>query len=225
MKRNGKQRQVVVIGLGQFGSGLSRELARHCEVLAADMDQDIVDDIADKVQRALCLDARDFNSIKSVVSPEVDEAVVSMGDMEASILCTLHLHKIGVKSIRAKATSEDHATILRSVGAMEIIFPERDTAQRMARQIINPNLLDFIPIEKDYDVVDAAPPPSFIGKTLIELKVRKSFGVFVIAVRQPDLDKFLFLPGPDYVVRDKDTLVLIGKKDDLLSFGEEESKG
>ena len=222
MKRNGKLKQVVVIGLGQFGKGLSRELAQHCEVLAADRDQARVDDIADKVQRALCLDARDFSSIKAVVSPDVDEAVVSMGDMEASILCTLHLRKIGVKSIRAKAASEDHATILRSVGATEIIFPERDTAQRMARQIINPNLLDFIPIEKDYDVVDAAAPASFVGRTLIELKLRKRFGVFVIAVRQSDLSKFLFLPGPDYVIREKDTLVLIGKKDGLLRIGEEQ---
>ena len=224
MKRNGKHKQVVVIGLGQFGTHLACELSRHCEVLVIDRRQDRIDDVAEKVNRALCLDARDFASLRSVVSPEVDDAIVSTGEMESSILCTLHLHKIGVKHIRSKATNEDHATILRSVGANEVIFPERDTAERMARHIINPNLLDFVPLEKDYRVVDATPPKDFISQSLIELKLRKRFGVFVMAVRQPDINQFIFLPGPDYMVRKEDVLVLIGKESGLLKIGEERSQ-
>ena len=106
----------VVIGLGQFGIALAHTLSREWEVLAIDMDQQRVEAVADSVHRALVLDARDLEALRSVVSADFDEAVVSMGEnLEASILSTLHLHQLGVKSIRAKAISEDHAAILELV--------------------------------------------------------------------------------------------------------------
>lgn len=207
---------ICVIGLGQFGSELARELANRCEVLAIDNSEDRVNAIADAVQRAMIVDARDFSGLSSLVSADFDEAVVSLGEsMEASVLCTLHLSKIGLKTIRAKAISEDHATILRAVGATETIFPERETAKRVAAQIVNPNLLDFIPLGEDFEVMDVGVPDSFHGKTLIELKLRERFGVFVIAVRELVPPKFVFLPGPNFVIKPSDVLVMIGKEQDL----------
>lgn len=207
---------ICVIGLGQFGSELARELANRCEVLAIDNSEDRVNAIAESVQRAMIVDARDFTGLSSLVSADFDEAVVSLGEsMEASVLCTLHLRKIGLKTIRAKAVSEDHATILRAVGATETIFPERETAKRVAAQIINPNLLDFIPLGEDFEVMDVGVPDSFLGKTLIELKLRERFGVFVIAVRELVPPKFVFLPGPNFVIKPSDVLVMIGKEKDL----------
>ncbi|RJO68785.1 MAG: TrkA family potassium uptake protein [Myxococcales bacterium] len=224
MKSNGKRKQIAVIGLGQFGGQIARDLAKHAEVLAIDRDKERVDVIAEQVQRALCLDASDLASLKAVISPAFDEVIVSMGEtMEASILCTLHLRQIGVKSIRAKAISDDHAVILTSVGANRVVFPERETASRMALHIINPNLLDFIPIEQDYRVMDLAAPESFHGETLVKLHLRKHLGVFIIAIKQPDKQAFVFLPGPDYAIRPEDVLVMIGKEDDLLRVGKEES--
>lgn len=207
---------ICVIGLGQFGSELARELANRCEVLAIDNSEDRVNGIAESVQRAMIVDARDFTGLSSLVSADFDEAVVSLGEsMEASVLCTLHLRKIGLKTIRAKAVSEDHATILRAVGATETIFPERETARRVAAQIINPNLLDFIPLGEDFEVMDVGVPDSFLGKTLIDLKLRERFGVFVIAVRELVPPKFVFLPGPNFVIKPSDVLVMIGKEKDL----------
>lgn len=214
MKRSKKL--ICIIGLGQFGSELARELALRCEVLALDNSEERVNAIADAVQRAMILDARDFSGLSSLVREDFDEAVVSLGEsMEASVLCTLHLKKIGVKVIRAKAISEDHATILRAVGATETIFPERETAKRVAAQIINPNLLDFIPLGEDFEVMDVGVPDSFHGKSLLNLKLRERFGVFVIAVKELIPPKFVFLPGPDFVVKPSDVLVMIGKEEDL----------
>ena len=120
-----------------------------------------VEAILDKVQRALILDVRDYHALSSVVTEDFDEAIVSIGEsLESSILATLHLKKIGVKRIWAKATTEDHAAILRAIGASEVVFPERETARRLASQLINPNLLDFIPLHEDYRVMDVAPPDS-----------------------------------------------------------------
>jgi len=217
------RKRICVVGLGQFGSELSRDLAKHCDVLALDSDEERVQAIADSVQRALIIDARDFSALSAVVTADFEEAFVSLGEsMEASILCTLHLSKIGVKSIRGKAMSEDHAAILRAVGATETIFPERETAHRIAAQIINPNLLDFIPLAEDFQVMDVAPPDSFQGHTLQELNMRERFGVFVIAVKELVPPAFKFLPGPDFVIKPSDVLVMLGRDADLVRLQESE---
>jgi trk/ktr system potassium uptake protein len=222
----GRRKLICVVGLGQFGSSLARALAVECDVLALDTSEDRVNAIADDVQRALVGDAREFSVLRQVVNSEFDEAVVSLGEsVEASILCTLHLKRIGLKSIRAKAVSEDHATILHAIGASETIFPERETARRVAAQIINPNLLDFVPLAEDFEVMNVAPPDSFYGRTLQELNVREKFGVFVIAVKELVPDRFVFLPGPDFVIKPSDILVLIGREADLLTLRRDSEKG
>jgi trk system potassium uptake protein TrkA len=211
------KKHICVIGLGEFGTELAKELSRQCEVLALDRDENRVNVIVDYVQRALILDVRDFAGLSSVVTTDFDEAIVSIGeDLEASILCTLHLRKIGVRSIQAKAKTEDHAAILRSVGATEVIFPERETARRVAAKIINPNLLDFVPLEADYRVMDVAPPDAFYGSSLEELNLRKRFGIFVIAVRELVPPRFVFLPDPSFVIKPSDVLVVIGRERDLM---------
>ncbi|MBM4273195.1 MAG: TrkA family potassium uptake protein [Deltaproteobacteria bacterium] len=212
-----KRKHICVIGLGEFGSELARELARQCEVLALDHDEELVNAISEDVQRALVLDVRDYVSLSAMVSPDFDEAIVSIGEsMEASILCTLHLKRIGVPMIRAKAKTEDHAAILRSIGAKEIIFPERETARRVASQIINPNLLDFIPLAADYRVMDVAPPDAFYGRSLEELNLRKHFGVFVIAIKELVPPRFIFLPDPGFLIKPSDILVMIGREKEIM---------
>jgi len=216
-----EKKHIVVIGLGEFGRELAQQLAKECEVLALDREEPMVEAIMDKVQRALILDVRDFQALSSVVTGDFDEGIVSMGEsLESSILATLHLKKIGVKRIWAKATTEDHAAILKSVGASEIVFPERETARRLAAQLINPNLLDFIPLEEDYRVMDVAPPDSFYGHTLVDLDLRRRFGVFVLAIKELVPMRFVFLPSPDFVIKPSDILVMIGKEQDLVRLRE-----
>jgi trk system potassium uptake protein TrkA len=220
-----EKKHIVVIGLGEFGLELARQLAKECEVLALDRDEAMVEAILNKVQRALILDVRDFQGLSSVVTGDFDEAIVSMGEsLESSIMATLHLKKIGVKRIWAKAASEDHAAILRAIGAGEIIFPERETARRLAAQLVNPNLLDFIPLEGDYRVMDVAPPDSFYGHSLIDLDLRKRFGVFVLAIKELVPTRFVFLPPPEFVIKPSDILVMIGKEADLVRLREKRNQ-
>ena len=148
------RKRICVVGLGSFGRHLAQTLARDCDVLAIDQNQAIIDEAADHVQRAICLDARDFSSLASVVSSDFDEAITCMSEsIETSILCVLHLKKIGVKAIHAKASNRDHAEILRAMSVENIIFPERESAERLARHIVNPNLLDFIPVSDEFMVM------------------------------------------------------------------------
>lgn len=211
-----QRRRICVVGLGHFGAGLARSLAQHCEVLALDVDIGRVNAIADEVAQALCLDARDFSALSAAVSPDFDEAVVGIGgSLEASILCTLHLKHIGVPHIRAKANSAAHADILGSVGAAQIVFPEREAAERLALQMVDPNLLDFFPLAQDYRVVDVSAPQAFVGLSLSGLQIRNRFSLFIIAVKKHGAQAFVFLPGPDQVVESGDVLVIIGRASDI----------
>lgn len=212
----GKRQRICVIGLGQFGRHLAIELAKDCDVLVIDRDQSVINEIGDQVQRAYCLDGRDFVSLSSVVGSDFDEAVVSMSEnMEASILTVLHLKRLKLPHIHAKATTRDHAEILKAIGADSIVFPERETAARLATHIINRNLLDFIPLSENYMVMQITPPDWSIGKTLLQLNLRKLFDIFVIAVKEHVPERTAFLPGPEFVVKDSDALLVIGKKESL----------
>lgn len=208
--------RICVIGLGQFGRHLAVELAKECEVLAIDRNQSVINEVGDLVQRAYCLDSRDYTSLSTVVGNDFDEAVVCMSEnMEASLLTVLHLRRLKLPRIHAKATSRDHAEILKAIGADSIVFPERETASRLATQLINRNLLDFIPLSENYMVMQITPPDWAMGKTLLELDLRKRFGIFVVAVKEHVPERTAFLPGPDFVVKDSDALLIIGKKDSL----------
>jgi trk system potassium uptake protein TrkA len=214
-----KKKQICIIGLGQFGSELARNLVPDCEVLAIDIEEDLVDAISEDVHRAVCMDATDLARLGSVVTADFDEAVVSMSEsIETSVLCTLHLKQLGVPRIRAKALNEDHATILKAIGATEIIFPERETARRVATHIVNPNLLDFIPLVESYRAMEHEAPQTFGGQSLRDLHLRKRFGIFIMAVKDPRQNSYVFLPGPEHVVRAGDVLVLIGREDALEEF-------
>ncbi len=214
-----KHQRICVIGLGQFGRHLAVELARDCEVLAIDNNQQVINEVGDLVQRAYCLDSRDLASLSTVVGDDFDEAVVCMSEnMEASILTVLHLRRLKLPLIHAKANSRDHAEILKAIGADSVIFPERETAQRLAARLVNRNLLDFIPLTESYMVMQITPPRWTVGKTLLQLDLRRKFDVFVVAVKEFSPEKTVFLPGPDFVVKDSDALLVIGKNDSLESM-------
>ncbi len=211
-----RKKQVCVIGLGHFGRELALTLARHCEVLVVDRNQELVDEISDKVHRAVALDIRDESALASVIPEDIDEAIVSMGEnLEGSILCTLYLKRLNVPVVRVKALSDDHATVLRQLGADELIFPERETARRLAARVRNPNLLDFVPLGGDYQVIETKAPEVITGSTLSELNLRARFNVFVIAVRGADERDTVFLPSPDFRIKSGQVLVVIGRERDL----------
>ncbi len=216
-----KRKQICIIGLGKFGSCLAKILAKSSEVLAIDNDIHLINSISNEVQRALCLDARDFDALSTVVSSDFDEAIVSIGEsLEASILCTLHLKQLKIPVIRVKADSDDHAAILKAIGATQVIFPEAQAAQRLAAQIEHPNLLDYLPVEKDYQVVSINSPESFYGHSLVELQLRSRFGVFVIAIKKENEKEFLFLPDPNQIIEKGDTLLLIGRNEEIRAIEE-----
>lgn len=214
-------KQVCVIGLSQFGDHLARQLVKMgCRVLAIDLNESRVDDIRDDVHRALIGDARRFETLESVVSDTVDEAVISLGEsnIEPSIICALHLKQLGVSQILSTARNDDHAQILRAVGATDIIFPERDTAERVARRVANPSLIDMFPLAGDYRILEVEAPETLHRKSLVDANLRNEYDILVLAVRPPDEDEFQFLPRADTIIKPGETLMVLGRELDLARF-------
>jgi len=210
-------KQVCVIGLGQFGMRLSRELtALGCEVLAIDKNEVLVTEIRDYVHQAVIADVRQHDALAEVISKDMDEVIVTTGEsLETSILCTLHLKNIGVKTIRAKASNADHASILKALGIKYIISPEGEMAARMAQQIMHPDLLDYLPLSPDYQVVEVEVPDQFVGKSLAALHLRREYNVLAVAIKGPEPNQIHFLPAAETVIRKGESMVVLGKIKDI----------
>lgn len=214
-------KQVAVIGLGQFGTHLARALVKMgCEVLVIDHDPQRVDEVRDDVHRALIGDARNYAMLSSVLGPGFDDVIIALGaqNLEPSILCTLNLKRIGVRSIRSTAINDDHAQILKAVGATETIFPERDSAERAARRVANPDIRDMFPLSEDFRIMEVVAPKRTHGKSLAQLDLRAKFDILILAVRSPEQMHFVFLPPADRVIRPQEVLMVLGRELDLARF-------
>jgi len=211
-------KQFVVVGLGNFGFTVASRLAQigH-QVLAADSNPTIIEHIKDSVTQAVVIDAKDKSALAEVVSDAIDAAVVGLGDsIEASLLCVLYLKELGVKRIIAKASSDDHGRILESIGTSEVIYPERNSALRLAEKLNAPtSVLDYIELSPEYSIIDVATPDDFVGKTLKQLQLPKKQGVLVIAVRSVMKNGIQLLPPADYKFEPDTIITVIGRYEDL----------
>jgi trk system potassium uptake protein TrkA len=210
-------KRVVVIGLGIFGFNIAKDLYENgMEVIAVDKDKDVVQKIKDFSTKAVLADVTDKEVMESIGIQEDDIVIISFGEnLAASTLITLHLKEMKVRNIIVKAPNEDHKHVLEKVGATEVIIPEREMADKVAKSIISPNILDYIPLSEDYTISEIVPPASFMGKTIGELHLRTRHHIEVIAVRETLPERLTMVPRADFVIKDSDVLVVIGKEKDI----------
>ncbi len=210
-------KRFAVIGLGNFGFHAAKALFEDGnEVVAIDLDKGRVHAIDPHSTEAIVLDATDKEALKALGLENMDGVIVSTGTkISTSILICLHLQEMGVKKILAKALDEDHGKILKRVGATEIIHPERDMAIRVSRGLSRPNVLDFVPLSEDYDLVQVGPPGEFIGKSLKDLNLRAKYKVHIIAIKELVPENFVLVPPANFVIKDSDILLMLGKSEDI----------
>jgi trk system potassium uptake protein TrkA len=207
--------QVMVIGLGRFGSAVARELERlgH-QVLAIDQGEQQVNDIAADVTHALQLDAADEAALRSAGAGDFGTAIVAISsDAEPSIFATMVLKRLGVENVIAKAGSLLHGEILARVGADRVVFPERETGLRLAHSFNVPNVLDYLDVAPSFGIEKIRPPKSFVGRTLGELDLKARLGLTPVAVRRGK--QVVVNPTRDERIGEGDELILIGRDDKL----------
>ncbi|WP_319406587.1 TrkA family potassium uptake protein [uncultured Desulfosarcina sp.] len=215
-------KRFAVIGIGNFGYHIAKALyeAKN-EVITIDRNKDRIQVIAPHCTSSIVQDVTDIEALKGLGLDEMDAVIVSTGaNIKPSILICFHLARLGIKQIIVKAEDDDHGEILKQLGATEIIRPGMDMAQRLAMRLTSPNILDFLPLEEEYTIAQVDPPPPFIGKSLMELELRKRYHVNVIAVKERIPERFFMVPGADFKVKDSDILIVLGKKSDLSKIKE-----
>jgi len=189
------------------------------EVLVIDSDPKRIEKIKDLVTEAIISDAREKAILKEFIQPNVDAVIVNLGDtIESSALVTLYLKEIGMHHIIVKVVEEIHGTILKKLGATEIINPEKDSATRLAERLTAPNLIEHIPLAPEYSIVEVAVPDKFAGKSLKELQLRNKYNLEVIAVKDILSEKFKLIPSSDYKLEPDNVIIVIGKKEDLTKL-------
>lgn len=212
----------AVIGLGNFGFHAAKALYEDGnEVLAIDTERSRVQAIDQHSSEAVVLDATDKDALKSLGLESMDAVIVSTGTkISNSVLICLYLQEAGVKKILAKALDDDHAKILKRMGATEIIHPERDMAIRVSRNLSRPNMLDFIPLGDEFDMIQVGASKEFIGKSLTDLNLRARYNVHVIAIKETAPENFILVPPANYVIKESDVLVMLGKSADIRKIKE-----
>lgn len=207
--------QVIVIGLGRFGSAAARELHRlgH-EVLAIDRDEATVNDIARDVTHAVQLDASDEDALAAMGARDFGAAIVAIGSSaEASIFATMALKKLGVPIVVAKAATVLHGAILERVGADRVVYPEQETGTRVAHSFAIPNIIDYLDIAPQFGIERIRPPRSFVGRSLREIDLQGRLKLTPIALRRGN--NVIINPHRDEKIGEGDELILIGRDDNL----------
>lgn len=212
-------KQFIVVGLGRFGISVAETLSSlgH-DVLAIDKDEDVIQDIADKVTHAVQMDATDEYALRTLGVRNFDVAVVTIGsNIQASIMITLLLKEAGVEYIICKGQSDLHKKVLLKIGADRVVLPEKDMGVRVAHNLVSSNLLDLIELSEDYQIIEMNAPAEWIGKTLRSLDVRAAYGITILAIRD-SLDGINISPTADVVIPRGAVIIAVGSNDDLLNL-------
>ncbi len=214
------EKNVIVLGLGRFGYAVATKLfEKGIYVTAVDSNYKKVEKIANFVSSAAQGDITEEVAMKSLGINNYDVAIIATGtDIEASIEATLICKDSGVDKVIAKATSQSHARILKKIGADQIVYPELDTGERLARSLAGSNLLELVQFSNDFSLIEIKAHEDWIGKSLIELDFRKAYKMNVVAFERDG--QMLMDIDPSTYIRKDDILVLIGDNENAKALEE-----
>lgn len=210
-----KKKQFGVLGLGRFGQKVAKELAmRDQEVIVMDKDEAKVNVIKDLVTHAFIGDMTDEGALREANIPNCDIVVVGQSSsIEANLLAVQLCQELGIKELVVKAQSTLHGKILKKMGVTNIVYPEQDTAVKLADKLTLRGVLDYMEISKEFDVIELKAGKDFNNKTLRDLNLRKKYGVAVVAIRRGI--ESIMNPDGETQILEGDILILLGKIEDL----------
>ena len=206
MKNN---KTYAVFGLGRYGLAVARELVGNGkEVIAVDMSQRIVNDVAAYLPVCKCADVTDAEVISRLGIGNIDTVIICMaGNLEASVMAVTLCKEAGVNTVIAKCANEMHQKILLRVGADQVVFPENESGIRLAKNLLSSGFIDMISLSKDVSMVEIDVRSEWIGKNLIELNLRKKYGFNVVALKKGE--KVNVNINPEQVLDANTTLIVI----------------
>lgn len=215
-------KQFAIIGLGSFGLWVLEELlAVNVEVLIVDKDEQIVTEYRNQVAAAYVADAIKEETIRKIVPPDIDVAVIDLGDRtEVSILVANYLKKMGVKRIVARAETDEHGEILQLVGVTDVVFPDREAAKRIMPPLLSESMFSYMPISEQLVMAEVNFPAEYVGKTVVDSGIRGELGLNVVAVKPGGRGEFVFIT-PEYRFEEQDRFLVVGSNERVGLVSEE----
>ena len=222
-------KRFAVIGLGLLGRTVARDLAaRGVEVIAMDLDQELVQEIADEVTLAVRLDSTNRDALLRQGVDKVDVALVAIGEnFQAAVLTTAILKEFGIGRVISRAVTEDEARILKLVNADEVVLVEELVARKLAQGMMAPSLVDTVKLSQGVSLAKVKAAKEMWGKTLASLKFRQRYKLNVVAVIKPDSaeseNRETFLLDPEAVINEGDVLLVNGHDDAIERLAADDS--
>ncbi len=215
--------EIVVIGLGRFGSSLARALVgMGYEVLGVDMSAERVQDMSGLLTHVVQADTTNMDTLRQIGVADAVTVVVGIGtDVEASVLTTVALDDLGIKNIWAKAITQAHGSILSRVGAHHVVFPEAEMGARVAH-LVTGSMLEYFVLDEDFVIAEVIAPEQLMGIPLGESSLRARYKVTVVCVK-PANGQFTYADR-DTVLHDNDLIVIAGHRNDVERFTDRERR-
>ena len=206
---------ILIIGLGRFGRHMAKKLIDEGnDVLAVDKDEARANNAAGFISNIQIGDASDEKFIESLGVGNFDICVVAIGDdFQHSLEITVLLKDMGAKFVIARASRDVHRKLLLRNGADHVVYAEREMAERLAVKYGARNIFDYIGLTGDVGIYEIAVPSQWIGKSIIEKSIRSKYNISILATKKED--EIFPLPSPDHVFSADETLMVMGRDEDI----------
>lgn len=211
-------KSILVIGLGRFGRHMAKKFSeQNNDVMAIDINEERINNVLSVVTNALIGDATNEHFMETIGVRDFDLCVVAIGDnFQSSLETTALLKDLGAKFVLARASRDVHAKFLLRNGADDVIYTEKETAERLAVKYGSDNIFNYIELNDEYSIYEIAVPSSWLNKSILKVNVRSKYGISILATKQGN--NIYPLPKPEHVFTDSESLMILGKNEDVSRF-------
>lgn len=211
-------KSILVIGLGRFGRHMAKKFSeQNNDVMAIDINEERINNVLSVVTNALIGDATNEQFMETIGVRDFDLCVVAIGDnFQSSLETTALLKDLGAKFVLARASRDVHAKFLLRNGADDVIYTEKETAERLAVKYGSDNIFNYIELNDEYSIYEIAVPSSWLNKSIRKVNVRSKYVISILATKQGN--NIFPLPKPEHVFTDSESLMILGKNEDVSRF-------
>lgn len=211
-------KSILVIGLGRFGRHMAKKFSeQNNDVMAIDINEERINNVLSVATNALIGDATNERFMETIGVRDFDLCVVAIGDnFQSSLETTALLKDLGAKFVLARASRDVHAKFLLRNGADDVIYTEKETAERLAVKYGSDNIFNYIELNDEYSIYEIAVPSSWLNKSILKVNVRSKYGISILATKQGN--NIYPLPKPEHVFTDSESLMILGKNEDVSRF-------
>lgn len=213
-------KSVLIIGMGAFGRHLAHKMTElKNDVMIVDKDAAIIEDMSSQVTDAQIGDCTKEDVLRALGVGNFDVCFVTIGDtFQSSLEITSLLKDLGAKYVISKASRDIQAKFLLKNGADEVVYPDKDMAEKLAIRCSANNVLDYFSISSDYSIFEIPIMKSWAGRSIEEINVRKKHHINILLVKNGN--KIMTLPKADYIFKEDDLVIVLGKSEDVLKFSD-----